>query len=518
MTGHKHYFSNLNEKEFGFEILLGDDYAYHPKGVRTVRFERESGKPLYLSGVLYVHGLKKNLVSVSALEDKGYEVSFKDRRAYIKPRGLSMGSEQVIGVRKDKLYKLQFDSHYILASSNSTRDCELWHRRIAHLGHGALKILGKIMTGMPSFTSEHHEICKGCVLGKFVQAPFPKSESRSKSILYLIHTDIYGPMSSLSIGGKFKYYITFIDDFSRKTWIYFLTGKTSEEVLKRFLEFKALVETQTGKRIKALGYDNGGEYTSFAFKRFCVEDGIKRELAVPYTPQQNGISERKNRAIVGAAKVMLHDQNLPTFLWVEACNTTVYLQNRSPHKVLGNVTPEEAFTRKKPDISHLKIFGCVAYCHIPAKKRTKLDPTAEKGILVGYSETSKAYRVYIPTTRKTVLRRDVKFEEERALQNSYQDKDISEIESPSQEEKISSTRADIPTVEYQEEEIPTTSKKRKPKWAKQLLREASEQVQSPKTSVRTSVPPQRYSGYVALMSNMIESEPTCFEEAIVRKP
>jgi hypothetical protein len=87
MINHKHYFNNLSEKEFGFEILLGDDYAYHPKGVGTVRFEREFGKPLYLSGILYVPGLKKNLVSVSSLEDKGYEVSFKDRRAYIKPGG-----------------------------------------------------------------------------------------------------------------------------------------------------------------------------------------------------------------------------------------------------------------------------------------------------------------------------------------------------------------------------------------------------------------------------------------------
>jgi hypothetical protein len=198
---------------------------------------------LYLSGVLYVPGLKKNLVSISTLEVKGYEVSFKDRRAYIKPRGLSKGSEQIIGVRKDKLYKLQFDSHYALASNNSTRDYELWHRRVAHLGHSALKILGKIVTGMPSVTSEHREKCKGCVLGKYVRAPFPKSESRSKSILDLIHTNICGPMSSLSIGGKFKYYITFIDDFSRKTWIYFLTRKTSEEVLKRFFKFKALVET-----------------------------------------------------------------------------------------------------------------------------------------------------------------------------------------------------------------------------------------------------------------------------------
>ena len=368
MTGHRHYFSSLSEEEFGFEILLGDDYAYHPKGVRTVRFERETDKPLYLSDVLYVLGLKKNLVSVLALEDKGYKVSFKDRRAYIKPKGLSEGSEQVIGVRKDKLYKLQFDSHYALASNNNTKDYELWHRHVAHLEHGALKILGKIVTGMPSFTTEHHEVCKGCVLGKYVRAPFPISDSRSKSILDLIHSDICGPMSSLSIGGKFIYCITFIDDFSKKTWIYFLTGKTSE-VVKKFLEFKALVETQTGKRIKSLRSDNGGEYTSHAYKRFCAKAGIKRELTVPYTPQQNGVSERKNRAIVGAAKEMMHDQNLPKFLWAKACNTVVYLQNRSPHRVLGNITHEEAFMGKKPDISHLHIFYCTVYCHIPAEKK-----------------------------------------------------------------------------------------------------------------------------------------------------
>jgi hypothetical protein len=129
-------------------------------------------KPLYLSDVLYVPGLKKNLVSVSALEDKGYEVSFKERRAYIKHKDMGKGSEQVIGVRKDKLYKLQFDSHYALASSSGGRDCELWHRRMAHLGHGALKILGKIVIGMPPFSTDHHEICKGCALGNIQEHHF----------------------------------------------------------------------------------------------------------------------------------------------------------------------------------------------------------------------------------------------------------------------------------------------------------------------------------------------------------
>jgi hypothetical protein len=152
----------------------------------------------------------------------------------------------------------------------------------------------------------------------------------------------------------------------------------------------------------------------------------------------------------------------------------MYLQNRSPHKVLGNVTPEEAFTRKRPYISHLRIFGCVAYSHIPAERR-KLDPTTEKGILVGYSETSKAYKIYIPSTRKIVIQRDIKFEEERALQKSCQDKDILKTEVPNQEEEPSPKGVDLPTEGQQEEEQPTLSKKRKPKWVEQLLKEASEQ-------------------------------------------
>jgi transposase InsO family protein len=110
--------------------------------------------------------------------------------------------------------------------------------------------------------------------------------------------------------------------------------KTKGRVFKRFQEFKALVENQTGKKIKVLRSYNEGEYTSNEFNDLCAREGIKRELIVPYNPQQNGVVERKNRAIVGAVRAMLHDQRLPLFLWAEACNTAVYLQNMSPHKVL----------------------------------------------------------------------------------------------------------------------------------------------------------------------------------------
>jgi transposase InsO family protein len=131
----------------------------------------------------------------------------------------------------------------------------------------------------------------------------------------------------------------FIDDFSRKTWIFFM--KTKDEVFIRFQEFKAQVENQTRKRIKVLRSDNGGEYSSNDFKDFCKEAGIMRELTVSYNPQQNGAAERKNQSIIGSTRDMIHDQDLPMFLWAEACNTTIYVQNKSPHRILGDQTPEE---------------------------------------------------------------------------------------------------------------------------------------------------------------------------------
>jgi hypothetical protein len=224
-------------------------------------------------------------------------------------------------------------------------------------------------------------------------------------------------MSRKSLSGC-EYYLTFIDDHSRKTWIYFLKAKS--DVFARFQEFRALVENQTGKKIKVLRSDNGGEYSSRQFVDFYAQNGIRREMTVPYNPQQNGVAERKNRAITGAARSMLHDQSLPLYLWAEACATAVYLQNRSPHSILGKMTPEEAFTGMRPDVEHIRIFGCATFSHVPTERRTKLDPTAQQGILVGYSEVSKAYRIYIASLRKVIVSRDVRFEEDKAFARSLE--------------------------------------------------------------------------------------------------
>ena len=124
--------------------------------------------------------------------------------------------------------------------------------------------------------------------------------------------------------------------------------------------------------------------------------------------------------IVGVTRAMLLDHGLPMHLWAEACNTAVYVQNHCPHRVLGKSTPEEAFTGKKPDVSHFKMFGSYVYVYVTKNARKKLEPTAEVGIFVGYTETPHNYRVYFPNNRMTVVRRDIKFNEEKAMNLSLE--------------------------------------------------------------------------------------------------
>ena len=166
--------------------------------------------------------------------------------------------------------------------------------------------------------------------------------------------------------------MSFIDEYSRKTWIYFLKGK--DEVFRKFKEFKVLVEDLFEKKIKILRSNNGGEVTSNEFKDFCREFGIKRELTTPCNPQQNGVAKRKNRSIMEAVIAMIRDQDLPMHLWAKATRTVVYVHNRISHNALGNKTPKEMFTGENPEVSHLKMFGCPVYLHVPKEKRSKLGP------------------------------------------------------------------------------------------------------------------------------------------------
>jgi hypothetical protein len=562
ITGIREHFSDLRDTEVRIDISLGDNRIVTVAGIGTVSFRRENLPPISFIDVLFVPGMKKNLISVSTLQDRGLEVLFRGTEVLIYPQGSAMDVGQVIGVREGELYRLLFQPLLALVASSDSNGqlCELWHRRMAHLHHGALGALREVVTGVPQISIEHQDVCRGCALGKFAKALFPSNDSRSAGILDLVHTDVCGPMSRKSLSGC-EYYLTFIDDYSRKTWIYFLKAKS--EVFAQFQEFRALVENQSGKRIKVLRSDNGGEYSSRQFVDFCAQHGIRRQMTVPYNPQQNGVAERKNRAITGATRSMLHDQSLPLYLWAEACATAVYLQNRSPHRILGKMTPEEAFTGRRPDVEHIRIFGCSTFSHVPSERRTKLDPTSQQGILVGYSEVSKAYRIYIPPLRKVVVSRDVRFEEDKAFARSLESSraveddaelsvavsegaqpqrsgtPVSEVTgSPctalgSQAEHVQSDGAQTSegsqtsgsqSVEASPEAITlgqrdltsplTTSGKRRPRWFQETLKEAIENVGEPKSQIRQRRPLVRLGAYLALVTTIGDIEPQTFVQAV----
>ena len=252
--------------------------------------------------------------------------------------------------------------------------------------------------------------CEGCLAGKMCRKPFPTvGEIRSTRKLQLVHSDICGPMQTQSIGGA-KYFVTFIDNYTRCCAVYFM--KCKSEVLDKFKEFEVTTTNDAGRAIGTLRTDNGGEYLSSAFQNYLKEKGIRHELTVPHSPQQNGVSERMNRTLVESARSMIAHAGLSNIFWAEAISAAAYVRNRLPTTALKEgETPYERWYGRKPDVSHFRVFGCMAYAHVPDCERRKLDAKSKKMRFVGYSLTSKGYRLFDETNRKLYIRRDVEFNE-----------------------------------------------------------------------------------------------------------
>jgi hypothetical protein len=384
------------------------------KGVGDSNYKLNLENSMKMKDVLYVPGLTKNLLSISSLEKKGFIVAFIYEEFLMWAKGETMKEAIIIGKEEGGLYKLK--GHLEAAMTHAIENpCELWHRILAHINYKALPYICKSVTGLPELKVDHEGIWNGCAQGKNIKNPFMKRDNKAKGVLELIHSDVCGPMPSSSIS-ECVYYVSFIDDYPRKTWLYLL--KSKDEVFRKFKEFKALIENISERKINILMSDNGEEYTSKEFVKFCKDVGIKRELTTPYNPQQNSVAERKNRTVMEAVKTMIHDQDLPMFLWEEATMTVIYVQNRLSHSALGFKTPEEMFTGKKPEVSHLKIFGYPIFIHIPKEKINKMEPSRKKEIFVGYYEVSKALMIYIPGHRHIEISRDVNFDEDAALKKS----------------------------------------------------------------------------------------------------
>ena len=170
------------------------------------------------------------------------------------------------------------------------------------------------------------------------------------------------------------------------------------------------VEAETGKKVKTLRSDNGGEYKSHDFQNWMKKMGIRHETRVPKTPQQNGVAERYNRTLLEGVRSMLHGSGLSRGFWGEAVLCFNYTRNRTLVKgVAGDITPYEAWTGHKPSVVHLRSFGSQVMVHVPDRRRKKLDPKATLGTFLGYALNRAGYRIWDGEKCAVVESRDVQF-------------------------------------------------------------------------------------------------------------
>ncbi|KAK8921738.1 hypothetical protein KSP39_PZI020142 [Platanthera zijinensis] len=290
----------------GGRVLMGNDSECKTLGIGSIRIKMFDGTIRTLTDVRYVPDLRKSLISLGTLEAAGCSYTSEGRYLKVKKGALVF----MKGERSGTLYKLIGTTIAGDAAVSEMTDEDsslLWHARLGHMSERRLLELHKkgLLKGVKTCKLD---FCETCVLGKQHRVKFVTSTQRSKQALEYIHSDVWGPAPEPSLGGV-RYFVTFIDDFSRKVWIYFLKHKS--EVFEKFKVCKTTVEKQTGKRVKYLRSDNGGEYTSAEFQEYCNQKGITRHLTIPGTPQQNGVAKRMNRTLLERARCMRLFADLP---------------------------------------------------------------------------------------------------------------------------------------------------------------------------------------------------------------
>jgi len=289
---------------------------------------------------------------------------------------------------------------------------DLWHQRLGHLNYNAVQrtlsqVEGISVSCLKNLTQSLCK-CEACAIAKLPRLPFSQKPRKRESQPFVrIHSDVCGPMRTLTSGGK-RYVVTFICDATDFVRLYLL--RTKDEVFEKLQEFYAEVDTQFSVKIKKLRCDGGGEYVSNEMKKWLSARGILIEQTVADTPQLNGKAERMFRTLFEMARTFLRSSGLATSFWGEAIISAAYIRNR----VCGRnkiITPYEAVYQVKPNLRHLRVFGCATYARILDHARHKLQDKATKCILLGYSDTQRGYRLLDAQTRRIIVSRDVIFDE-----------------------------------------------------------------------------------------------------------
>ncbi|KAL1189499.1 Retrovirus-related Pol polyprotein from transposon TNT 1-94 [Cardamine amara subsp. amara] len=411
MTHKKEWFEELSE-DVGGSVRMGNKTTSKVQGIGSVKIRNGDGSTVRLTHVRYIPDMDRNLLSMGTLEEQGFSFESKDGVLLVKDQTKVL----MVGRRHEKLYLLQGTPEYGQSHAVERRrdDTVLWHQRLGHMSQKNMDILVK-----KGFLDRKKvstlEMCEDCVYGKARRVSFGSATHGTEDKLDYVHSDLWeAPSVPLSLG-KCQYFISFIDDYSRKTWVYFLKHK--DEVFRAFIEWSAMVENQTERKIKILRTDNGLEFCNQHFNNYCKERGIIRHQTCAYTPQQNDVAERMNRTIMEKVRSMLSDSGLPKTFWAEATNTAVILINKTPSSVINSEVPDKRWSGNFPVYSYLRRFGCVAFVH---SDDGKLVPRAKKGVLLGYPTGVKGYKVWLLEEKKCTVNRNVKFQENAVYKDVMQ--------------------------------------------------------------------------------------------------
>lgn len=414
--GNRNLFTNFeeikNEKITG--AIGGMECPVEGKGIVKLRFEKNSRTEIViLNNVLYSPKIRRNLIAGSLVEKAGSSFWGKDGKIHVYGDD---DREIFTATRKNGLYYCypRYTSKKIknkpssLATMSET-DPRIWHQRFCHINSQYVNKTSKndSVRGLPNLDITIVK-CESCRVAKQKRRSFkPIGKIRSEKPLELVHMDVCGPLPNPSLNGH-KYFLSITDDFSRRVTVYPLKKKS--DVFECFTRFQARGERFLNSKIVNVRIDNGMEFVHKEFSKFLEDQGIKAERTNIYSPEQNGVSERYNLTAMDAVKAMLNDAGLSNGFWAEALLCFTYVWNRVCH---GNnsQTPFERYSGRKPSVKHLKSFGSTAYVGIPKQLRNKLAMRAKKGIMVGYAQQTRGYRIWLPAEKKVLETMNVTFDE-----------------------------------------------------------------------------------------------------------
>ncbi|CAM8949458.1 unnamed protein product [Rhodiola kirilowii] len=366
---------------------------------------------LVLYGVLLVPEFRVNLLSVSKLiNDSQCKVVFADTTCII--QDLQSKTILEIGETTDGLYILtDFGLKSAVACYTSRWQGEMadfWHGR---LGHASVDVIHSLLkqTSNKLPCKDRKFQCSVCPLAKQSKLPFPLSNHTADAPFVLIHGDLWGPFNVPTMTGA-QYFLTLVDDFSRTTWTYLLKQKS--DAADSIIGFFAMVQTQFSAMIKTFRTDNGGEFFGEKLVQFLRLKGCLHQSSCPYTPQQNGVVERKHRHLLDMARALMIQSGLPKSFWGDSVLTATYIINRLPTPILKGKTPWEILFHAVPPINHMKVFGCLCYVTVPAHHRDKFDHRALQCVFLGYPMGQKGYKVYCLTNNQVIVSRNVIFRED----------------------------------------------------------------------------------------------------------